>query len=312
MVNLGGRNPSVCPNAPPGRSPAGVPTRRSGSGWDRLPRITTVVHGPYSSLAVTELVFDDPCLLVAVRREAAAFYREFRPAERFPGAPCSAWFCAPRDLPDLSVLVLETGVGADCARRALHWALSRPVLENVPYQPRVVLSAGFCGALSESLQVADVVLGTEVVDAAGGCWTATWPGELPSGEWRPPLRRGRLLTADSVIGVPATKLALGRQFDALAVDMESTALAEICARQRMPFGCVRAVSDTAHTALSPRLVSLLCGARVTPLRLTASLVAAPRLVAELWRLRRDTKRAGQQLAQALGELLTLTLPGAEG
>src|SRR5215813_3502979 len=97
-----------------------------------------------------DLLFADPCVLFALRREASSFLREFAPQQRFPGAPCRARFCGPSWL---TVLVLETGVGRDCSRRALDWLLGGPMLDNVPYRPKVVLSAGFCGALKPGYRV---------------------------------------------------------------------------------------------------------------------------------------------------------------
>src|SRR4051795_7787981 len=93
---------------------------------------------------MNDIAFNDACILFALRREAAPFLREFRPHQRFPGAPCWTRFCGPAWL---SVLVLETGMGTARTAAALAWLLGRPLLENVAYRPRVVLSAGFAGAL---------------------------------------------------------------------------------------------------------------------------------------------------------------------
>jgi adenosylhomocysteine nucleosidase len=254
---------------------------------------------------VTELLFEDACVVFALDREARPFCREFRPQQRFPGAPCWARFCGPAWL---SVLVLETGIGATRARKAMEWLLSRPVLENVPYRPKVVLSAGFSGALQPGLAVGDIVLATEVIDTEGERWRATWPGELPAGEWQPPIRRGRVLTASHLVGDPVQKRALGEKHEAVAVDMESATLARLCSKQGIPFGCVRAISDDMDTPLSPKLVSVLAGGRVAYGRLLWSMLTSPRLVGELWRLARQTRFAAEQLGRALGELLTLTLP----
>ncbi len=259
---------------------------------------------------MTDLTFTDPCVVFALRREAAGFRREFRPSEGFPSAPCPAYFCSPRELPELSVLVLETGIGMESTRLALRWALGQPVLENVPYRPKLVLSAGFCGALDEERRVGEVVLATEIVDAAGGRWPTTWPDPLPAGEWRPPLHRGRVLTTDQFVGTVEEKQALGRRHGAVAVDMESAALVEACRRAQVPFGCVRAVSDDARTSLSPQILSLLSGSRASPFRALAATAANPRLIPELWRLRQHTRLAAEQLGKALGELLTLTLSWA--
>jgi hypothetical protein len=254
---------------------------------------------------VSDLAFDDPCVVFALRRESAAFLREFRPQQGFPGAPCWARFCGPSWL---TVLVLETGVGAAAAEAAMEWLLKRPKLGDVPYRPRVILSAGFAAALQPDRRVGDVVLATEVIDAEGAAWPATWPEELPPGEWWPPLQRARVVTAPALLSTAAEKQALGRRHEAVAADMESGVLARACRRHGIPFGCVRAISDDADTPLSPGLVGLLAGGRVSVPRVLAALARSPGLTGELWRLARSTSRAGEQLGKALGEILTLTLP----
>src|SRR5258708_24467505 len=145
---------------------------------------------------MTEITFSDPCVLFALRRESQAFRREFRPHQRFPGAPCWARFCGPAWL---TALVLETGLGPARMEATLDWLLGGPLLGNVPYRPKVVVSAGFSGALQEGLQVGDVILATEVADTQGNSWPATWPETLPPGQWHPPLHRGRLLTAPQLV-----------------------------------------------------------------------------------------------------------------
>jgi adenosylhomocysteine nucleosidase len=253
---------------------------------------------------MNELAFDDPCLVFALRRESAAFLKEFRPQQGFPGCPCWARFCGP---PWLTVLALETGVGAGPVGAALDWLGRGPALDGVPYRPKLVLAAGFAGALEPGLQVGDVLLATEVADERGGLWPATWPDRPLEGEWRPPLRRARVLTAGRIVGDVARKRALGERHAAAAVDMESAHVAEWCRGRGVPFGCVRAVSDDARTPLSPRLAALLSGGRVSLPTLLAATVRSPGSISELWRLARATRHAGRQLALALGELLTLTL-----
>ncbi len=254
---------------------------------------------------VSDLKFDDPCVVFALRREARAFLREFRPHQRFAGAPCRARFCGPAWL---TVLVLETGPGADATQTALDWLLNEPHLGNVPYRPKVVLSAGFAGALAPDLKAGDLVLATDVGDADGNVYPAPWPPELPAGEWRPPLRRGRVLTVPRVVSSPDDKRALGGRHQALAADMESATAARLCKRHGVPFGCLRVVLDDLNTPLSERLTSLVRGGRVSPLRTAAALATSPRLAAEMWRLAKLSHHAGGQLARALGEVLTLTLP----
>jgi len=234
---------------------------------------------------MTELHENIPCVIFALAREASAFYQHFKPRRRFSAAPCRARLCGP-------VLVLESGLGARATDRALNW---------LPYRPKVIISAGYCGALREHFRVGDILLANEVVDTSGGRWPVTWPAVS---------QNGRLLTAAALAADPVQKRQLGQDYNAAAVDMETARVARWCAEQDIPFASVRAVSDDLQTALSPQLVALLSGGRVSPLRLLASVARQPRLVGELWRLAQNTRLASARLALALGELLTSTLPWA--
>jgi adenosylhomocysteine nucleosidase len=254
---------------------------------------------------MTDFDFDDPCLLFALSRESQAFRREFPPTQRFPGAPCRARFCGPAWL---SVLVLETGVGAARTERVLKWLFDTPKLGVVPYRPKLVISAGFAGSLHADYRVGDIILASEVVDAEGHVRPTTWPEHSPEGEWRPPLHRGRLVTVNQIAATPDEKRALAEKHGAVAVDMESTTVAGWCTERSVPFASVRAISDDLTLPLSPRLLSLLRDGRVDALRLAGSLLLRPRMICELWRLARQTSFAAEQLGKALGELLTLTLP----
>src|SRR5262245_6071991 len=158
--------------------------------------VSQLCGSAFRNSVTDDLLFDDPCILFALRRESSAFRREFQPQEPFPGAPCRAIFCGPSWL---TVLVVETGVGPEKMGKALDWLLAEPKLDNLLYRPKLVLSAGFAGALQEGQNVGDLVLATEVEDEVGTRWPTTWPGELPPGPWEPALHRGQLLTASRLI-----------------------------------------------------------------------------------------------------------------
>ena len=257
---------------------------------------------------MSELAFADPCVVFALGREARDFRREFRPHLAFPGGPCVAHFCGPAWL---SVLVVETGVGAERMAAALQWLLQGPLLDGVPYRPKVVLSAGYSGALQKTFRIGDILLATEVADLAGNLWPATWPLALPAEKWRPLLHRGRLLTVSRLIATAEEKQRLGKQHEAAAVDMETAVVARLCSQHGVPFGCVRAISDELEGDLSHELVELVFEGRVAPGRLLAALARRPRLASQLWRLARHTRLASRNLGKALGELLTLTLPWSD-
>ena len=254
------------------------------------------------------LRLSEPLLLFALRREASSFLKEFEPQQRFPGAPCRAYFAGPSWL---TVLVLETGIGVAATETALHWALGNPLFGNLPYRPRIVISAGFSGGLSPALKVGDLVLATELADVEGHTWTATWPGDLPSGTWNPPVTRGRVLTTTGLVDDPEQKRRLGEEYQAIAVDMESAVAARFCRQRGIPYGCLRSISDDWNTPLSPAVAWLAPDGRVSWWRLLAALIRSPRLMGELWRLAKQTRTAARQLGLGLGEFLTLTLDWME-
>jgi adenosylhomocysteine nucleosidase len=253
---------------------------------------------------MNDLRIDDPCVLFALSREGRGLLGEFPPTQRFPGAPCRARFCGPSWL---SILVVETGIGPQAAEQALTWLFSKPKFDQLPYEPKLLLFAGFAGGLVNDLHVGDLVLATDVIDLDGNRWPTTWPGELPAGTWEPPLRRGTILSATQVVGEPEKKRLLGQTHGARAVDMESAACARLCGKRGIPFGCLRAISDDVQTPLSPQLVALLNGGRVAWWRVLFALLRQPALLKEFMRLGRDTRLASDKLGKALGELLTLTL-----
>jgi adenosylhomocysteine nucleosidase len=170
-----------------------------------------------------------------------------------------------RDLPHVGVHV--SGIGRARARSAADRLLREP-----PF-PGLVIAAGFCGALVPTLKVGDVV---------------TSP---------------RILTADRLVSDPAEKRRLAELHHADAVDMESAAIAEVCAERGVPFLAVRAVSDAVDTALSPELVRLLSGGNVSVWRAVRALVRRPRLLGEFRRLARDTKLAANRLAEELAKFV---------
>jgi adenosylhomocysteine nucleosidase len=207
------------------------------------------------------------------------------------------------------VLVLETGLGMRAMEAALAWVLGTPDLDHVPYRPRFLLSAGFSGALRPEQRVGDLVLATEVVDVEGNRWPATWPGDRsgteagPYSEWRPTLERGRLLTSPGLVASPEEKRRLGAEYGAVAVDMETAVIARRCHEQEVPFGCLRAISDEGDTPLSPQLVELLRGGRVSLFCLLGALLRRPGLIQEFGRLASQTRTAARELGAGLAELL---------
>ena len=161
-----------------------------------------------------------------------------------------------------------------------------------PSPDDLVWLVGLGGALDPSLQVGDLV-----IDGPPG--TALQPADAS-------FHRGRIHTSDRLVATPAQKRALFAQTAALAVDMEQRLVRDKLAPLGISVMGVRAISDTAETALEPHLLRLVTHVgRPRWAALAAALLRRPSLLVSLVRLGRDSSRAVKQLTRGIQELVEL-------
>ena len=103
---------------------------------------------------------------------------------------------------------------------------------------RGVISAGYAGGLVMSLHVGDLVLGENVSDAR----LTALARRLLADE---PLHPGGITSQDQVAATAAAKSALAAETGALAVDMETGWIANVCAWAGVPMLSLRVISDAA-------------------------------------------------------------------
>jgi adenosylhomocysteine nucleosidase len=122
--------------------------------------------------------------------------------------------------------MIANGPGTELVRQAL--TASKTETANVDG----ILSTGLCGALDPALRVGDIVVAGDA--------------QLES-----PARyvRGAVHTVDRVVGTAGEKRTLRNQTGAAAVDMEAAAVQAEAAERKVPFLCIRVVSDTAGDTL---------------------------------------------------------------
>ena len=182
-------------------------------------------------------------------------------------------------LPD-GTRVAVTGIG----RAAAADGASRLIASGVT----ALVSWGMAGGLDPALGAGTLLLPDEVISAEGERF-------LTAREWRASLARaiaaehpvstGALLSCAAPLGSPADKAIAFQTTGALAVDMESDAVAQVAARHRLPFLAVRAVVDTADDALPPALTAAAVAAGTMRGRqVIGALWQAPGEVAALMRL----------------------------
>ncbi|WP_237200606.1 5'-methylthioadenosine/S-adenosylhomocysteine nucleosidase [Rothia nasimurium] len=163
------------------------------------------------------------------------------------------------DSGDLKILLVRSKIGLVNAATALTVALSL-----VP-APRLVLSAGTAGGLRADVEVGDLAIGTEYTytdaDATAFGYEfgqvpgmpatyATQPALLDqaravaaayTGEGTPLF--GQMLAGGSFVTAKNVKDTREIFPQAVSTDMETTALAQICASRQLPFLAIRGISD---------------------------------------------------------------------
>lgn len=203
------------------------------------------------------------------------------------------------------IIGVATGLGigraADTARRAMR-SLGPADL---------VIATGLAGALSEALQPGDLVLADCLI------LDAERPGLTPTTVAIPPadlarfkaalkahrlsFTTGTILTAAQILKDGAVKRGAHAASGALAVDMESAAIAAEAHRCGLRFACVRAVLDTVDEKIVGAELAGPDG-EVRPLAAVGFVLRNPAAVAGLARMMRSLNRATAALAAALEAL----------
>ena len=150
-----------------------------------------------------------------------------------------------------------------------------------------LMTFGLAGGLDPALKPGSVLIPGEVffTDGARYAVCRAWREQVAAAvSALRPVSEGNLLTSTHAIETPADKAAAFRSTGAAAVDMESAAVAEIAAKQNLPFIAVRVIVDTAADMLPRAVVAASLAGRVQFARLIGGLILAPREIASLIRL----------------------------
>ncbi len=197
----------------------------------------------------------------------------------------------------------QSGIRASCAGAdSVRAAVAAETL--VAEGATALVSFGVAGGLDPALRPGDLLI-PELVVAPDGTSIAI------DEAWRQAVLRraeaggltpvgGALAGCDSAVSSVHEKLALHRERDVRAVDMESHAVGRVAAAAGLPFLILRAVADPAERAL-PALVedSIAVDGRPRVGLVLARLALAPWHIGALLRLRRESEAALAALARAL-------------
>ncbi len=181
---------------------------------------------------------------------------------------------------DPAVLVCG-GIGVEAARRACEAIIKL-------YQPRLVISVGFAGALDPGLELGQVLTPRLVIDARDGSRTQVGSGS------------GVLVSFDAVADANQ-KLKLGKAYRADAVDMEAASVARGASAHGIPFMAVKAISDETGFEMPLLDKFIASDGQFQAGRFVLFAAVRPWLWPGVIRLRANTQKASRTLCLALEE-----------
>ncbi len=189
-------------------------------------------------------------------------------------------------------LLQISGIGAKRAHLA-----ARTLLEKGATS---LLSWGSAGGLIEGLSPGSLVLPKNIIAVDRSVYPvdATWRENLCAQlKGKVNLHEGLLAESMTVVTRPAEKAALFKQTGAIAVDMESAAVAAEAQRAGVPFMAIRAVADPVNIALPLcAIASLDEFGKLRPLGLLKALAKNPVELFSLVRLGRNFHAAQSTLS----------------
>ena len=185
-----------------------------------------------------------------------------------------SFLCFTGSYADKTIALALTGIGKAHAAAATQYVIDR-------YKPETILSCGSAGGLDERCRIGDIIIASRTLQHDYGFllpegfvhfglhlrqknrkrkfFTAfeADPHLLKSARklvkaWNDSSKvfSGPLVTGDQTIFSAESRALLSGQFEALAVDMESAAIAQICKINMVPFLAIRSISDLADEAVA--------------------------------------------------------------
>jgi adenosylhomocysteine nucleosidase len=221
-------------------------------------------------------------IVAALEREVRSFVKAWPMRERDFGGRKFRFFES-----EQAVLVCG-GIGAEAAKRATEAVAAL-------YQPELILSAGYAGALDPSFDVGAVVRPSRVMDAHGE--TVVEIADAPR----------MILVSYSTIADSTQKAKLASAYEAVAVDMEAASVARAAQAAGIAFAAIKVISDE-YDAKLPKMDQFVAlhGARDGQFRAGAfawHAAVRPWLWPSLMQLAKNSAQASAVLARELGEVV---------
>lgn len=233
---------------------------------------------PYGALRIGSGLTDMPRLAIvaALEREVRPLIKTWRVSEKEHQGRTFRFF------ENGDVVLVCGGIGAAAARRAAEAVIAI-------FDPKIVCSAGFAGALDGALRVGDIIQPHTVINAGDASKAIIADG------------KGVLVSFEAVAS-PAQKSKLRESFGAQAVDMEAAAVARSAEARGKEFTAVKAVSDESDFEFPALERFVDPDGRFSELRFAGYTAIRPWLWARVIRLGRNSNRASRSLCMSLRTL----------
>lgn len=180
-----------------------------------------------------------------------------------------------------------SGMGQAAAQRAAH--------ELIDAGAKALVVFGIAGALDTRLRNGTLFCPERILDDSGRDYAADarWRASLLqrlAATAQPPHASGSLLSVQTPLLTTSAKITAHERYAALAVDMESAAVAAVAHERSLPFVCVRVIVDEVDDTIPLALHDGVdAWGRPRPFNLIAALCRHPSLWADLPRLYSRTR-----------------------
>lgn len=203
------------------------------------------------------------------------------------------------------IVIIEAGMGLENAALA-----TRALLETI--RPDILISAGFCGGIAPDLDVGTVVVATRLAKVtANGLkelsieFAASGYNFVANQAVSSHRVYGGMFISTPVIESKSRILSMlqaGIHYP--AVEMESSAVAQIATESGIPFVGIRSVSDSAGEEPGFSLDEFCDGRmRIRIHKVLLTVARKPYIIPQLVRLARNSRIAEAALARTIGEFL---------
>ena len=244
-------------------------------------------------------------ILGAVTEEIAGIKREINISDRVRLDKSEAWF---GKYQGRNIVLVRTGVGRKRAQNATQQVIDK-------FNPEVIISMGYAGALTEGLNVGDMFVASTIFspESDSNSFEMDDPKNLKwlelAKKTPPPenvkLKIGRLITVDMVVHTPNAKKELGSRFRAEAVEMETLEIALLTRVNKIAFISIRGISDAVNHELIDCSSFLDSDGELSKLRAGWYVLTHPKSLKNAFSLRSNTQIATQNLTDFISRLVSI-------